>query len=146
MLKFYFTEEGRRAGVGAPSRAYQEDAGFDLRSLRIYSLAPQSITQVHTGVGFEIPTGFYGLICNRTSGGLKGILPVGQVVDAGYTGEIILILYNTHPFDEVLIEANERIAQMVVMPIYRGELRRIEATEIKRAERGSRRLGSSGCM
>jgi dUTP pyrophosphatase len=99
---------------------------------------------VHTGVGFEIPSGFYGLICNRTSGGLKGILPVGHVVDAGYTGEIILILYNTNPTQTIRLEANDRIAQMVVMPIYRGELRQIEMSEVKQAERGGKRLGSSG--
>jgi len=144
VLKFYFTAEAISAGIGPPGRAYEDDAGFDLRALHSYDLPPQSITQVHTGVGFEIPSGFYGLICNRTSGGLKGILPVGHVVDAGYTGEIVLILYNTDPSEAIRIKANERIAQMVVMPIYRGELRQIEAADVKQAERGSKRLGSSG--
>lgn len=144
ILKYYFTPEGKQAGLAAPGRAYEDDAGIDLRAMRSYDLPPQSITQVHTGVGFEIPSGFYGLICNRTSGGLKGILPVGHVVDAGYTGEIILILYNTQPSETIRLSANDRIAQMVVMPIYRGELRQIEAADLKKAERGVRRLGSSG--
>ena len=144
MLKYYFTPEGRRAGIAPPQRAYPDDAGIDLRALYAYNLAPQSITQVHTGVGFEIQNGFYGLICNRTSEGLRGVLPVGQVVDAGYTGEIILILYNTNPTEIICLDANERIAQMVVMPIYRGELLQIEAADIKYAARGSKRLGSSG--
>lgn len=144
MLKYYFTAEGRRAGIEPPQRAYEDDAGIDLRAVHSCVLRPQSITEVDTGIGFEIPSGFYGLICNRTSGGRKGILPVGQVVDAGYTGEIILILYNTHPSEAIHLEANERIAQMVVMPIYRGELRQIQATEVKQTERGSKRLGSSG--
>jgi dUTP pyrophosphatase len=144
MLKYYFTAEGIAAGIAPPTRAYEDDAGYDLRALHAHVLAPQTITQVPTGVGFEIPSGFYGLICNRTSGGLKGILPVGHVVDAGYTGEIILILYNTNPSEAVRIEANERIAQMVVMPIYRGELRQIAAADVKQAERGPKRLGSSG--
>jgi dUTP pyrophosphatase len=143
-VAFYLTEDAREAGIAAPTRAYEDDAGFDLRALHPHILPAQSITQVHTGVGFEIPSGFYGLICNRTSGGLKGILPVGHVVDAGYTGEIILILYNTNPKEPIHIKANERIAQMVVMPVYRGQLRQIEASEVKHAERGSRRLGSSG--
>lgn len=128
----------------SPTRAYQDDAGFDLRALNSCELAPQSITQVHTGVGFEIPSGFYGLICNRTSGGLKGILPVGHVVDAGFTGEIVLILYNTNPTEAIDIKPNERIAQMVVMPIYRGELCQIEMADVKKTERGVKRLGSSG--
>jgi dUTP pyrophosphatase len=144
MLKFYFTPEALAAGALPPGRSYEDDAGIDLRALHAVDLPPQAITQVHTGVGFEIPSGFYGLICNRTSGGLKGILPVGHVVDAGYTGEIILILYNTNPTQTIRLEANDRIAQMVVMPIYRGELRQIEMAEVKQAERGGKRLGSSG--
>lgn len=72
-------------------------------------------------MGFEIPSGFYGLICNRTSGGFKGILPVGHVVDAGYTGEVILILYNTNPSEPITIEANEGIAQLVVIARWSGE-------------------------
>lgn len=144
MLKFYFTAEALAAGLMPPARAYEGDAGVDLRALHSCDLPPQSITQVATGVGFEIPSGYFGLICNRTSGGLKGILPVGHVVDAGYNGEITLILYNTQPSTTIRIEANERIAQMVVMPIYRGELRQIKAADVKQTERGSRRLGSSG--
>jgi dUTP pyrophosphatase len=144
MLKYYFTAEGRKAGIEPPLRAYEDDAGVDLRALYSLDLLPQSIAEVPTGVGFEIPKGCYGLICNRTSGGRKGILPLGQVVDAGYTGEIILILYNTRASGAIHIEANDRIAQMVVMPIYRAELLEVEAVDIRRSERGSKRLGSSG--
>jgi dUTP pyrophosphatase len=144
MLKFYFTPEALAAGIDPPGRSYQDDAGVDLRALYDYDLPPQSITQVHTGVGFEIPSGFYGLICNRTSGGLKGILPVGHVVDAGYTGEIILILYNTNPGEPIQLKANDRIAQMVVMPTYGGELRQVDMSEVKKTQRGAKRLGSSG--
>jgi dUTP pyrophosphatase len=144
MLKYYITAEGSEAGIDPPRRAYKDDAGIDLRALYACVLPPQSVTEVKTGVGFEIPNGFYGLICNRTSGGRNGILPVGHVVDAGYTGEIVLILYNTRPTEAIHIEANERIAQMVVMPVYGGELQRIEAADITPTERGSKRLGSSG--
>lgn len=144
ILKFYFTPEAAAVGLDPPFRAYEDDAGIDLRSLYDVELAPQSVTQVHTGVGFEIPSGYYGLICNRTSGGLNGILPVGHVVDAGYTGEIVLILYNTRPTEGIKIQANERVAQMVVMPIYRDGMIQIEPSEVKKAERGAKRLGSSG--
>lgn len=143
-LKYYFTEEAIAAGIEPPLRAYEDDAGIDLRALRDVELAPQAVTQVPTGMGFEIPSGYYGLICNRTSGGFKGILPMGHVVDAGYTAELILILYNANPATPIAIKANDRIAQMVVMPIYRGDLLRIRATEVKQTQRGAKRLGSSG--
>lgn len=143
-LKYYLTAEAVAARITPPSRAYEGDAGLDLRALHACQLPPLQVTEVRTGVGFELPDGYFGLICNRTSGGRKGILPVGHVVDAGYTGEIILILYNTLPREPIQIETNERIAQMVVMPIYQGELRQIEAGDVKKSVRASRRLGSSG--
>ena len=65
-------------------------------------------------------------------------------MDAGYTGEIVLILYNTKPSEPISIEANERIAQIVVMPVYGGELLEISEADIKKTSRGTRRLGSSG--
>lgn len=144
MLKYYLTPEACAAGLSPPMRAYADDAGFDLRALHDCKLAPQTITEVPTGVGFELPAGHFGLICNRTSGGRRGLLPVGHVVDAGYTGEIILILYNTLPDRAIELKANERIAQMVVMPVYGGALTQIEPGEARETERGARRLGSSG--
>jgi dUTP pyrophosphatase len=144
VLKYYFTPEAVAAGITAPGRAYADDAGIDLRALHACDLPAQAITEVHTGVGFEIPSGFYGLICNRTSGGRRGILPMGHVVDAGYTGEIILILYNANPSTVVHLDVNERIAQMVVMPVYQDELRCIDQADVKQTERGAKRLGSSG--
>jgi dUTP pyrophosphatase len=143
-LKFYFTPEAIEAGIDPPLRAYEDDAGFDLRALYDTEMPPQAVTQVHTGVGFEIPKGYYGLICNRTSGGLKGILPMGHVVDAGYVGEIILILYNANRDQSIQLKANDRIAQMVVMPTYGGELRQVDVSEVKKTQRGAKRLGSSG--
>jgi len=144
MIKYYFTAEGRKAGIEPPGMAYADDAGIDLRSVYACDLPPQTVTEVHTGVGFELPSGYFGLICNRTSGGRRGILPVGHVVDAGYTGEIILILYNTNPTEPIHLESNERIAQMVVVPYHQGEIHQIEGSDVKRTVRGSKRLGSSG--
>lgn len=146
MIRYYLTPEAEQRGLTPPGRAYEHDAGIDLRALHDYDLAPQTITHVHTGVGFELPSGHFGLICNRTSGGARGILPMGHVVDAGYTGEIILILYNANPSDVVRVAANERIAQMVVMPVYQEELRRIAPSDVRPTERGARRLGSSGTV
>jgi len=143
-LRFYLTDEAVEAGIQPPTRAYEDDAGVDLRALHDIELPPQRVTQVPTGVGFEIPIGHYGLICNRTSGGLKGILPMGHVVDAGYTGELTLILYNANPDKSVHIKAHDRIAQMVVMPVFGGPLLQIERAAVRQTQRGAKRLGSSG--
>jgi dUTPase len=68
MLEYYFTNEGSKAGIEPPEGAYEDDPGIDLRALYSCVLLPRSITRVQTGVGFEIPSGFLELICNRTSG------------------------------------------------------------------------------
>ncbi len=143
-LKFYFTDEAIKVGIDPPYRAHDDDAGIDLRALHDVELPPQAITQVPTGVGFELPKSHYGLICNRTSRGHQGILPMGHVVDCGYTGELILILYNANPAEPILIKSNERIAQMVVMPYHETELRQVKLSQIAQSERGAKRLGSSG--
>ena len=146
MIRYYFTPEAEKEGIAPPGKAYEDDAGIDLRALYACELPPQSVTEVRTGVGFEIPNGYYGLICNRTSGGKKGILPVGHVVDAGYTGELVLILYNTNPKETLHLEANERVAQMVVMPMLTSDLQRTDMDKVKKTSRGRNRLGSSGTV
>lgn len=146
VIRYYFTPEAKEIGIDPPARAYAHDAGIDLRALYDYELAPGSITEVRTGMGFEIPNGYFGLICNRTSGGKKGILPLGHVVDAGYTGEVILILHNVNSDRVVHIRANERIAQMVVIPVLVGRLEQTKAERVKKTQRGKNRLGSSGSI
>ena len=145
-ISYYLTPEAVKEAITPPSRAYENDAGIDLRALYSYELAPQSITEVRTGIGFEIPNGYFGLICNRSSGGKKGLLPLGHVVDAGYTGELTLILHNINSAETIYIKANERIAQMVIMPVLTGEPRCTEMDKVKKTKRGKRGLGSSGSL
>lgn len=142
-LDYYLTEDAIKTQLPAPYRAYPSDAGIDLRSLSDIELPPHSTKEVPTGVGFRIPVGWFGLICNRTSWGKDGLLPMGHVVDADYTGEIILIIRNIT--DAALtIKAHDRIAQMVVMPVFNGELRPIAQSDMPATKRGEGRVGSSG--
>ncbi|MCB9551135.1 MAG: dUTP diphosphatase [bacterium] len=143
-FRFYLTDAARAAGLEAPRRAYPGDAGLDLRSLHHITIPPLGRVDVPTGVGFEIPDGWYGLICNRTSGGRRGLLPVAHVVDSNYTGEIVLVLHNTRDDADLVLEPNERVAQIVFMPVYDGSLEQIEPGEVKATARGERRFGSSG--
>jgi len=145
-LRFFMSPEAKRAGIAPPERAYQDDAGFDLRLLASEPLviAPHSRVQVPTGVGFEIPSGWYGLVCNRTSGGKRGLVPLAQVVDASYTGFLNLTLHNTNDKDEIIIEPGERCAQIVFMPTWNTEVVECEPHEVKNTDRGSGAYGSSG--
>ena len=146
ILRFYLTPEAVSAGIKPPTRAYTDDAGYDLRLLASEPLLipPHERRPVPTGVGFEIPSGWYGLICNRTSGGKRGLVPLAQVVDASYTGGLTLTLHNTNDSETLSLEPGERVAQIVFMPTWAGSLSQIEPSEIKTTDRGSGAYGSSG--
>jgi deoxyuridine 5'-triphosphate nucleotidohydrolase len=145
-LRVFLTPEAVAAGLEAPRRAYDDDAGFDLRLLATEPLVipPHQHRPVPTGVGFDIPTGWYGLICNRTSGGKRGLLPLAQVVDANFTGSLTLTLHNTNADAPIELQPGERVAQIVFMPTWPGSIARIEPDLVKHTERGAKAYGSSG--
>lgn len=145
-LRYFLSEEAVEAGLEPPRRAYADDAGFDLRLLSNAPIVIQPHTRcaIPTGVGFEIPPGWYGLICNRTSGGRKGLIPLAQVVDASYTGFLTLTLHNTNADDTILLDPGERVAQIVFMPIWALPIERIEPDQVKKTDRGVGAYGSSG--
>jgi len=147
-LKIFRTEEAKRLGVPIPTQAYTGDAGFDLRLCAEESLVipPHQRAMVPTGLGFEIPDGWYGLVCNRTSGGKRGLIPIAQVVDSNFTGSLPLCLQNTNHNIPIEIQPLERCAQIVFMPHWRLPLVEIEQEDIKVTERGSGKFGSSGKM
>ena len=144
-LRYFLTPEAAEAGLEPPKRAYPGDAGFDLRCFTDNDIRidPHEHAAVPTGVGFEIPDGWYGLICNRTSLAKRGLIPLAQVVDSNFTGDLTLTLHNTGA-EPLILQSGERIAQIVIMPVSTHELVRIEPHEIKKIERGTGQYGSSG--
>jgi dUTP pyrophosphatase len=134
------------AGLEPPKRAYEGDAGLDLRLLASEELIilPHERKPIPTGVGFEIPSGWYGLICNRTSMGRKGLIPLAQVVDCNFTGDLTLTLHNTNDKKVIILQPGERVAQIVFMPVWSHELVLIDQSEIKKTDRGAGQYGSSG--
>lgn len=145
-LRYFLSPEAVEAGLEPPARAYQDDAGFDLRLLSSAPVVirPHERCAIPTGVGFEIPSGWYGLICNRTSGGRKGLIPLAQVVDASYTGFLTLTLHNTNSEDSIILDPGDRVAQIVFMPVWQLPLERIEHDQVKKTDRGAGAYGSSG--
>ena len=145
-LRYFLSAEAVEAALEPPRRAYADDAGFDLRLLSKTPIVIQPHTRyaIPTGVGFEIPSGWYGLICNRTSGGRKGLLPLAQVVDASYTGFLTLTLHNTNDEDPIVLDPGDRVAQIVFMPVWQLPLERIDHDQVKKTDRGAGAYGSSG--
>jgi dUTP pyrophosphatase len=128
-----------------PERAYQEDAGSDLRYLgEDIQLYPGAIHAFYTGLRGEIPRGFVGLVCPRSSLALNHGITVANspgIVDTGYRGDWKVILIN-HSKRAHLIKNGDKIAQLVIVPIWSGKF--YETSELIPSERGEGGFGSSG--
>ena len=136
-------EEGARLpAVAHPG----EDLGYDLFALVTTELAPRATAKVRTGIAVEArdprtgtPLGL--LVRDRSSMAARGIATTGGVIDAGYRGEILVLMTN---LGETAIElaAGEKIAQMIPVPVLTGDVEQVASLEDSaRAEKG---FGSSG--
>jgi dUTP diphosphatase len=131
-------------GATLPERAYAGDAGLDLAASERVELEPGARAVVGTGLAVAIPEGHAGFVQPRSGLAAKhGITIVNTpgLVDAGYRGELKVILLNTDAQETFVVEPGMRIAQLVVMPVATPQP--IEVTELPGSERGERGFGSS---
>ena len=124
-----------------PTRAHASDAGLDLYSIDAYTLFPGDIAKIHTGIKLEIPTGHAGLIWDKSSLASRGLKTMGGVIDAGYRGEIIIVMKNLSG-DIAHIEKGYKVAQILIQKIELLEV--VERNVDTDTSRGSRGFGSSG--
>ncbi len=128
-----------------PTRAYDGDAGLDLYALEPVALSPGERASVSTGIALEIPAGQAGLVLPRSGLAARhGIALVNApgLIDAGYRGEVRVLLLNTDRHDTFTISQGERIAQLVLVRVESPEV--AEVQELALSERGSGGFGSSG--
>lgn len=128
-----------------PTRAYPGDAGLDLYALDDGEIGPGERASVRTGIAVEIPDGQAGLVLPRSGLAAKhGIALVNApgLIDAGYRGEVRVLLLNTDQTAPFAISAGERIAQLVLVRIETPEV--VEVDELAVSERGAGGFGSSG--
>ena len=128
-----------------PTRAYAHDAGLDLYALEPVALGPGERVSARTGVAVEIPEGQAGLVLPRSGLAARhGIALVNApgLIDAGYRGELQVLLLNTDREAACSLEAGDRIAQLVLVDISTPAV--IEVQELSDTERGSGGFGSSG--
>ena len=127
-----------------PTYAHPGDAGADLHAAEPVVLGPGERATVGTGVAIALPDGYVGFVVPRSGLAFKhGITIVNApgTVDAGYRGEIKVALLNTDASEAYTIEAGDRIAQLVVVPVPAVEL--VEVERLPESERGAKGFGSS---
>ena len=128
-----------------PTRAHEGDAGLDLCACEAAHIGPGERWSVGTGVAVEIPAGHAGFVLPRSGLAMKhGISLVNSpgLIDAGYRGEIRVLLLNTDPAETFRVEPGDRIAQLVIAPVVLAEP--VEAETLTESSRGDGGFGSSG--
>jgi len=128
-----------------PGYAHPDDAGADLMAARDVELAPGARELVPTGVAIALPPGYVGLVHPRS--GLAArlgvtVLNAPGTVDAGYRGEIMVILVNHDQTNTVKISRGDRIAQLVVQRVEHAHFH--VADELPGSSRGTGGHGSTG--
>lgn len=130
-------------GAKMPTRAHEYDAGYDLYSTETRVIYAGSSTTIDTGVHVEIPPYYVGMIKSKSGLNVKQDLVAEGVIDSGYTGSIVVKLYN-HGTVTRMIEKGQKIAQLVILPIVTPELELVD--KLKDTERGNKGFGSSGAF
>jgi len=124
-----------------PVRAHSTDAGLDLYCQEGVSLPPRKGALVRTGVAAAVPAGHVGLVADRSSMARRGLKTAGGVIDAGYRGEIGVILWNLSDQEQVVAKG-DRLAQLLIAPIAVPQVREVESLD--ETARGSGGFGSTG--
>lgn len=129
----------------APARSHDDDAGYDLFAAEGAVLGPGERGDVGTGIALAIPPGQAGLVLPRSGLARKhGITLVNTpgLIDAGYRGEVRVLLLNTDREVAFEVAPGERIAQLVLLRHESPEL--VEAEELGETGRGPGGFGSTG--
>jgi dUTP pyrophosphatase len=132
-------------GEHIPAYAHPGDAGADLVAVETVELGPGERVTVGTGTAIALPDGFVAFVVPRSGLAAKhGITIVNTpgTVDAGYRGEIRVILLNTDHSTPYTVTAGDRIAQLVVMPVTRARF--VPVDRLPGSLRGEGGFGSTG--
>ena len=128
-------------GAYMPEKAHDLDAGFDLRTPEEVRVGYLGSAVIDTGVHMEIPKGYVGFLKSKSGLNVKHSLQGEGVIDAGYTGSIVVKLYNSNS-ESYTFAPGDKIIQLVLLPIPEVELERVDSLE--ETERGAGGFGSTG--
>lgn len=132
-------------GLPAPAYAHPGDAGADLMTAVDVALAPGERALVPTGVAIALPEGYVALIHPRSGLAARhgvSIVNTPGTVDAGYRGEIKVLLVNLDPAETVRLSRGDRIAQLVLQRVETARF--VEVPGLPDSSRGAGGYGSTG--
>jgi dUTP pyrophosphatase len=128
-----------------PSYAHPGDAGADLRTTVDVVLAPGERALVPTGIALALPEGYVGLVHPRSGLAARhglSIVNTPGTVDAGYRGEVKVLLVNLDPHEPVELRRGDRVAQLVVQRVEQAAF--VEVDALPDSSRGTGGYGSTG--
>lgn len=128
-------------GAKAPTRAHSTDAGLDLYSRETQVVPAKESAKFDTGVHVEIPYGYAGFLKSKSGLNVKYGITSEGVIDCGYTGSIVVKLYNNSRYDYT-VKQGDKISQLVILPILTPDIEIVESLET--TDRGENGFGSSG--
>jgi len=128
-----------------PTYAKPGDAGADLYSISDLVLAPGERALVRTGIAIALPNGYVGLVHPRSGLGLKNGISVVNTpgtIDAGYRGEIGVVLINHDLHESFQVKKGDRIAQLVIQKVENADFKLVN--QLPESERATGGYGSTG--
>jgi len=135
----------KRTNSAARLPVYQHpgDAGMDLFAAEEVKLGPGEVKAVRTGIKMAIPGGYVGLIWDKSGLSLQGVHRLAGVVDAGYRGEVKVVMVNLGR-EPYVFKQGQKVAQMLIQPVEAVELVDAGEADLDETSRGSGGFGSTG--
>lgn len=128
-------------GAYMPSKAYEYDAGYDLKATESFTVPAGGSYTTDTGVHMAVPAGYCGLLVSKSGLNVKHDITSTGLIDSGFRGSLRVKLYNDSKWDYEF-HAGDKISQIVILPAPETELEAV--SELNESERGERGYGSSG--
>ena len=124
-----------------PERSHDTDAGLVLKSPMHVAGPARGSATIDTGVHIQLPPGTAGMLKSKSGLNVRHGITSEGVIDEGYTGSIVVKLYN-HTFDDYHVNIGDKISQLVVVPVLTPDLEFVD--ELDGGERGNNGFGSTG--
>ncbi len=129
-------------GAYEPVRAHETDAGLDLRAMEDVIVESDDNAIIKTGVHVQLPPGCCGLLVSKSGLNVRNDITSTGLIDEGYTGEIVVKLYN-HGWNDYKVKAGDKVSQLVVIPVKYEPVELVDSFE-GNTDRGDNGFGSTG--